>query len=159
MIGNDGRRIAKILRVEGLDLTRLIIAHTDGFFVEHDLKTLVLNPASWQLSLDYAKTLLDQGVNLSIDCFGHYWNAELRGVILETDWQRLAGLVALIQKGYSGQLVLGTDTFFKVLTRRYGGEGYCRLTKFVIPTLTKLGISDYDLRQITRVNPARLLAA
>ena len=47
----------------------------------------------------------------------------------------LAGLVALLRAGYAAQLVLGTDTFMKLLLRRYGGEGYGRLCSFVVPTL------------------------
>ncbi len=77
---------------------------------------------------------------------------------LEQDWQRLAGLVALIEAGYSSQIVLGTDTFVKILTRRYGGAGYCRLTDYVAPMLEGLGVSDDDIRQVTVENPARLLA-
>jgi phosphotriesterase-related protein len=157
-IGNDGRRIVKILKDEGVNLERVVIAHADAFFTSSDLKTLILDPESWRLSLDYHRELLDQGANISIDCFGHQWSAEVTGWMMQDDWQRLGGLVALIAKGYSPQIVLGTDTFLKILTRRGGGYGYCRLTKFVIPTLRDVGVSDYDIRQMTVHNPARLLA-
>jgi phosphotriesterase-related protein len=157
-IGNDGRRIVKILKEEGVDLDRVVIAHGDGFLVGGDLKTLILQPESWCLSIDYHKELLDQGANISIDCFGHQWSLEATGWIIEKDWHRLGGLVALIKEGYSPQIVLGTDTFLKILTRRGGGEGYCRLTRFVIPTLRDVGVSDFDIRQMTVQNPARLLA-
>jgi phosphotriesterase-related protein len=157
-IGNDGRRIVKILKEEGVNLERVIVAHGDGFLVGGDLRTLILQPESWCLSLDYHKEVLGQGANISIDCFGHQWSVELTGWILERDWHRLGGLVALIKEGYSPQMVLGTDTFIKILTRRGGGEGYCRLTRFVIPTLREVGVSDFDIRQMTVENPARLLA-
>ena len=110
------------------------------------------------MSEDILRELLDQGANLSAECFGHNWNLELRGFVMQTDWQRMAGVLALIKEGYSPQLVLGTDTFLKIVTRRYGGEGYCRLTEFVLPTLKEFGVSDFDVRQITIENPARLLA-
>jgi phosphotriesterase-related protein len=158
-IGNDGRRIVKILKEEGVNLERVVIAHGDGFFVSTDFKSLILDPESWKLSTDYHKELLDQGANLSIDCFGHQWSSEAAGGwIIEKDWHRLGGLVALIKGAYSPQIVLGTDTFIKILTRRGGGEGYCRLTKVVIPTLRDVGVSEYDIRQMTLENPARLLA-
>jgi phosphotriesterase-related protein len=79
--------------------------------------------------------VLDQGANISIDCFGHAWSLELTGWILERDFHRLGGLIALVK-----------------------GEGYCRLTKFVIPSLRDVGVSDFDIRQMTVENPARLLA-
>ncbi len=156
-IGNDGRRIVKILAEEGADLERVVIAHGDGFFVGTDLKTLILNPDTWKLSTDYHKELLDQGVNISIDCFGHNWSLEVLGSMIEKDWHRLGGLVALIKDGYSPQLHLGTDTFIKILTRRGGGHGYSRLTKFVIPAMRDVGVSDFDIRQMTVENPKRLL--
>lgn len=157
-VGNDGRRIARILIREGLEPERILINHSDGFMVEHDLKKLVLNPTCWSLNLDYHHELLDQGVNLSIDCFGQRWNLELSDFVTENDWQRLAGLVKLIKEGYSSQLTLGTDTFLKILTRRGGGEGYCHITRFVLPTLRRLEVSEYDIFQMTVQMPARLLS-
>lgn len=157
-IGSDGRGIIKILVQEGMDLGRVIIAHAEKAVFERDLRTLVLQPGSWHPRLDRATAILDRGANLSFDNFGHYWGRESIGLVLETDWQRLAGLVALIENGYSPQIVLGTDTCMKMLVRRYGGEGYCCLTKFVVPTLRDLGVSDYDIRQMAIENPARLLA-
>ena len=157
-IGNDGRRILRILVEEGTDPKRVVLAHSDSFFSEYELRNLALRPETWGLRLDYAKELLDRGANLALDCFGHYWDVEFRNGVNQTDWQRLGGLVALIQKGYSSQIVLGTDVCLKMLVRRYGGEGYCRLTKSVVPTLRTLGVSDFDIRQMTVVNPARLLS-
>jgi len=158
VIGNDGRRIVKILAEEGVDLERVVIAHADGFFVGTDLKQLILNPETWKLTTSYHKELLDQGANISIDCFGHNWSLEVENSMIEKDWHRLGGLVALIKEGYSPQIHLGTDTFIKILTRRGGGQGYCRLTKFVIPTLREVGVSDFDIRQMTVNNPKRVLA-
>jgi len=163
IVGSDSSRIVKILFEEDMKLERLIIAHLQQFVVECDLKKLVEDPSSWGLRLDYARNLLDQGVNLSIDTFGHYWDAELLGFVRPTEWQKLAALLALIKEGYSTQLLLGTDTFLKIQTRRFGGEGYARLTRSVIPFLkTKLSVfscvSDFDIRQMTVENPARLLS-
>ena len=151
-------RIVDMLCDEGMGLERAILCHIQGLFTPMDKRTLVLDPDSWKLELDTSKELLDRGVQISIDCFGHEWNIEAAGFMGQTDWQRLAGLVGLIQAGYSQQLVIGTDTYLKILTRRFGGQGYCRLTDFVEPSLRELGIADSDIRRITRENPARLLA-
>ncbi len=53
-------------------------------------------------------------------------------MVSESDWHRLAAVVELLKQGYGGQLVLGTDVFMKMLTRRGGGEGYCRLTRWAV---------------------------
>lgn len=97
-------------------------------------------------------------LNLSVDCFGRYWDAEALGECAIADWQRMAGLVALIRDGHTRQLVLGTDTFVKFLLRRFGGDGYCRLTSFVVPTLKSVGVSAEEIEQVTVANPARILA-
>jgi phosphotriesterase-related protein len=152
-----GSKIADLLSEEDLQPDRVVIAHNDGNFVESDLRKLILDPTSWGLKLEYARALLERGLNLSIDCFGHYWDAEVLGVGPTPDWQRMAGLVKLIQEGYTRQLVLGTDTFVKILLRRFGGDGYCRLTNFVAPTLESVGVSAQEIRQITIDNPARIL--
>jgi phosphotriesterase-related protein len=122
------------------------------------MATLVLDPSSWRLNIDFAKELLDQGFNLSIDSFGHYHNAEPIGNVITADWQRMAGLVALMNAGYCSQIVLGTDVFLKILTRRGGGDGYCRLTDFVIPWLRRLDIDESLINKLIIENPFRLLA-
>lgn len=72
---SDGRAILPLLTSSGLGPERVIIAHSDFFFVEHDLRRLVLeHPHTWRLQTDYHRTLLDAGANISIDCFGHSWN-------------------------------------------------------------------------------------
>lgn len=159
-IGNDGRAIAKILKDEGMNLERLILAHASASFIRTtNLKARILYPeATWGLTLDYADEMLSLGVTLSIDCFGHMWELEHLSDRREEDWQRLAGLVALLRRGYAEQLVLGIDVFLKSLTRRYGGEGYRHLPEAVIPILKDCGVSDCAVRHMTVGNPARLLA-
>lgn len=156
-VGSDGRRIADIVLREGLPPERLVIAHADGFFVEHDMPVLLRDHSSWGLRCDYHRALLDRGITLATDCFGHDWTTEALDEFLERDWQRIAGLIQLIREGYSEQIVLGTDTFLRMLTRRGGGTGYCRLTRWVVPTLRRFEVSEYDIRRITRLNPMRLL--
>ncbi len=153
-----GQQIIDILTGEGTDPERIILSHVDAFIVENRLEVLVRNPDRWGPRLDYAEGLLDRGVVISFDCFGHLWDEELGGTVMVADWQRVAALLSLLQAGYGRQIVLGTDTFLKILLRRGGGEGYRRLTDYVVPTLTALGASDYDVQLMTVTNPARLLA-
>jgi phosphotriesterase-related protein len=159
LLGADaGLRIAEIVKEEGLDPARVVFAHADHLIVETNLQRLILHPENWGLNLDIARKLLRQGFNISFDCFGHYWDAESLGLLNVTDWQRLAGLVVLIREGFSRQIVLGTDTFVKLLLRRFGGESYCRLTGFVVPTLESVEIPADTIRHLTVENPARILA-
>ncbi len=98
------------------------------------------------------------GFNLSIDCYGHYWDAESMGICAISDWQRMARLFSLIRDGYTQQMVLGTDVYIKILLRRFGCESYCGLTSSVVPSLELSGGTSEEIRQITIENPTRILA-
>jgi phosphotriesterase-related protein len=152
------REVIKVMRNEGVNPEKAVIAHNDLFFVSRDLKILITDPGSWRLNTDFARELLDRRFNISLDSFGHYQDGEPVGTAAVTDWQRLAGLVALLKAGYSSQIVLGTDIFIKILTCRHGGEGYCRLLKYVVPSLRQLEIAESDINKMTVENPARILS-
>jgi phosphotriesterase-related protein len=79
-----GTRIADLLEEESIEPDRLVIAHNDGNFVEHELRKLILEPESWGLQLEMARALLERGLNLSIDCFGHYSHATRDGDALQS---------------------------------------------------------------------------
>ncbi|MBW2368169.1 MAG: phosphotriesterase [Deltaproteobacteria bacterium] len=158
MTVEEVRPIIDILLGEGMQPDRAVICHIQDFFVEYDLHKLVSSTDNWWLNTDFAKELMDKGLNVSIDCLGHSWTIEAINYINQTDWQRLAGVYKLAKEGYSGQMVLGTDTFIKTLTRRYGAEGFCRLTNFVIPTLREADLPEADIRKMAIENPARILA-
>lgn len=149
-----------ILTQEGMHPERIIICHVDEFLFEREVRVLLRDPDSWRLNLDFAKSLLDRGVTISFDLFGHLFDVEINSVALAmvTDWQRCIALVRLIEAGYASQIVLGNDTFVKTMLRRYGGEGYAYLIYHIVPTLRCLGVSDYAINQITAENPARLLS-
>jgi len=157
-VPDDVRRIVTVFLEEEINPGRVVMAHSSFFVVPVNLYTLALSPESWGLNLDYALEFLDQGFNLGIDTFGHIYDGEVIGLMSITDWQRLAYLVALVKGGYSSQIVLGSDVFLKILTRRFGGEGYCRLPDTIVPHMRRLNIDESDIQRITIENPARLLA-
>ena len=155
---DDGRQVAEVLQSEGVDVSRVVIAHVAGAFGIRDLKLLVTHPELFTLRLDYIRELLGTGVNISLEFSPGNVESEAQNRIVVPDWLRLAGVVKLLDEGYAGQIVFGTDTCAKVMTRRYGGEGYSRLTRFAVPKLREFGVSDYHIRTITEKNPARILA-
>ncbi|MDL2218157.1 phosphotriesterase [Christensenellaceae bacterium OttesenSCG-928-M15] len=155
--GGDARALIKILKEEGMDLSRTVIAHLGGSLFSSDMKYNILHPEDWKLKLDYAKTLMDAGLNISIE-FLNQSDMEMEADVNPTDWMKMAGLVALIEQGYANQIVLGTDLCAKPMARRFGGEGYCRLTSFVLPALKNVaGVSSYAIRTIMEENPKRIL--
>jgi phosphotriesterase-related protein len=156
--GCDGRAIADVIEDGGGRPERVVIGHGDAFLVETKVATLVDYPSSWALHLDYHRELLGRGYNLSIDCFGHDWRREDEDWMIENDWQRLAGLVALIREGFADQLAIGCDVFMRTLHRRAGGFGYRYLLDWVLPQLRARGVDDETIDKLTVTNPARILS-
>jgi phosphotriesterase-related protein len=152
------RDVVRFMLDSGANPERVVIAHNDLFIVCMNLVTLISDPSSWQLDIDCARELLDLGFNISFDSFGHWHDAEPVGDIIPYDWQRLAALAQLIKLGYSSQIVLGTDMFLKILFKRYGGDGYCRVLNFALPMLRQAGVAEEDITKMTIGNPARILS-
>lgn len=161
MTKDQGREMVEIIKSENVDPERVVLAHMDkltfNYPETYQLKSYLLNPDARKLELDYVKEVLDDGFNVSFDCFGHRWHHEATGIMNQTDYERLAGLITLIKAGYSKQLVIGCDVYTKTCTRRYGGAGIVRLLNFVIPTLREVGIAEEDIQNIIINNPARIL--
>jgi phosphotriesterase-related protein len=155
---DDGRQVVKVIESEGMDVSRAVIAHVAGAFGIRDMRLLVSHPELFSLRLDYVKELLDTGVNISLEFSPGNVESEDQNRTVVPDWLRLAGVIKLLDLGYADQIVFGTDTCAKVMTRSYGGEGYSRLTRFAVPKLREFGVSDYHIRTITEKNPARILA-
>ncbi|MDR1765779.1 MAG: hypothetical protein LBR77_06780 [Lachnospiraceae bacterium] len=157
-IGGDAVAIVQILKEEGMDLSRTVIAHMGGKFFSCDMRNNVLFPENWKLNVDLPKRLMDTGVNISVE-FINQSDMEAEGDVNPTDWMKMAGVVELLRQGYAGQIVLGTDLCAKAQTRRGGSEGYARLTRYVLPELRdRIGVSPYAIRKMMEDNPARILA-
>jgi hypothetical protein len=96
------------------------------------------------------------GEHTQVDLLRH--PARLLGAAPDYDIYPLAAMYQYIQEGYADRIVIGTDLWTRISTRRYGGYGMIRLLNFVVPTLRKYGVSQEHIDQITVHNPARLLA-
>lgn len=156
--GGDPRRIIETLKEEGVNPERIVIAHVP-MANGGSLAEMICHPERWGLNLEIARAILAEGANVSVEFMSGQIDLEAMGSQSNPDYMKLAGIVKLIGEGYCGQIVLGTDMCVKTMARRFGGEGYCRLTKFAVPALRKYGgVSDYAIRCITVKNPARILA-
>lgn len=154
----DHRECLKKAAEFGMPFEKLLLCHFQTHFQQLDLETLVRDPEEFRLKLDYAMEVLDRGASICIDCFGMIYDDEPLGRIAESDSYKIAGLYHLVGRGYEDQIVIGTDIFMKLMTRRFGGHGYVRLLNYVVPTLRSLGIAERVIEKITVINPARLLA-
>lgn len=137
---------------------RTVICHVENWLGILPVTQLVKDPRSIPCDLSLHKEVLDRGFNICFTCIGAEWDLEQMGFAHRPDWFYLAGLLALINEGYAGQICLGHDVFTRLDTRRGGGTGFTRIHNFVLPTLRQCGVSEADIHKITVENPARLLA-
>ncbi len=152
------RKIVSIVLAEGTNPGRTIMCHMQNSIACMDLKKLVQDPESRQLTLDFNKEIMDKGFIAGHDCFGHDYKLTMLGFLGTPEWQNLAAIYELCQQGYAGRIVLATDTYLKILTRRYGGGGFSHLTTSVLPLLKEVGVSEKHIEEMTVKNPARILS-
>ena len=155
--GGDFQRIISILKEEGMNLERLVMAHTP-LLDAPPMAEVIRQPERYRVNTDRAKYLLDTGCTISTE-FLNPMCLELLGEYNAGDWAKMSGLISLINQGYCQQIVTGNDCCGKIMLKRCGGEGFCRMLYFTIPTLREVaGVSEYALKHITVENPRRILA-
>jgi len=137
--------VVAIMQEEGADLTRVVACHQDGTTPER------------------AKPMADLGIIIEFDCFGHEFYCD--NGAYDTDWpwnfgsdtDRVAGLAAMVEAGYTEQLLLSHDICVKMQLRRYGAYGYAHLLENIKPMLMRAGITEKQFHTMTVENPARYL--
>ena len=88
-----------------------------------------------------------------------------------SDEHRLHTIMAFLEAGYIGNLLLSSDYIGRVNTgvgeinmypgplhARDGGPGYARPLLLFVPQMRKAGVKEEDIRRITEDNPRRFLA-
>jgi phosphotriesterase-related protein len=136
--------IAEFVRREGGDLRRTIMCHIDRTIA--DVKAVI----------DLAGT----GMWLEYDLFGletSYYPYQ-PAFDMPNDGGRMAHVLALMEAGHGGQLLLSHDIAYKHCLVAFGGYGYHHLLVNVVPRLRAKGVDDAGLRRLLVENPARAFA-
>jgi phosphotriesterase-related protein len=123
----------------GGDPQRVVIGHCDCQMHEDIEK-----------DLEYYHELLGVGASLEFDLFG--WGGE-HG----SDAERCKRVSALVDEGFSDRLVLSTDTCRLSQLHQNGGRGFDYLFTGVLPGLREAGVPEEGIRQMTVINPGRVL--
>ena len=137
-----GEQQIRILDEEGVDLSRVYIGHSND-----------------DTDVDYLVGMLKQGVWLGLDRFPGG-----RPPYGAPNWeQRTEIVVRLIEAGYVDRIMLSHDYMVPLNhpadvredRRQLNPDGYCFITRYVLPRLKKLGISDEHIRTMMVDNPRR----
>jgi phosphotriesterase-related protein len=141
----------------GMPYGRLIFSHFDTMIRELRFEEILNDPKALSLNLELGRRAMDLGSTLSFDLLGADWSNGA-GLAEHNDVYALAAISQYVKEGYADSLVIGTDTWNRLSTRRFGGHGMSHLLNYIVPTLLKFGVSEQDVAKITTLNPARLLA-
>jgi phosphotriesterase-related protein len=156
--GADQIQVIRILREEGVDLGRVVFAHTPVVSRPGLFRDLIDNPGLVKVTTELALRIMDEGANCSIE-FENPLGFEMMGRYNLGDLWKTSGICKIIEAGYSGQLVLGNDCCGRTMLRRGGALGYLRLMGYGLTTLRDVaGVPESAIRRITVENPARILA-
>ena len=139
-----GLQQIRILKEEGVDLTKVYIGHSND-----------------DTDISYLHELIAHGVWVGLD---RYPGGTRPGT---PDWQERTAMVKqLIDAGYVGRLILSHD--YSVPKARYGAEmqeerfranpdGYNFITRNVLPRLLELGATPNDIDTMMIHNPRKFL--
>jgi len=109
--------------------------------------------------VDAMRALADTGCYIEYDLFGqessYYSMAPLD---MPNDATRVDYIVDLFEHGAGERVLVAQDICHKSHMRRYGGEGYTHILEHIVPLMRRKGLSAEQIDQVTRRNPATVLA-
>ena len=135
--------IMEVLVGAGANPCRVVMGHLDH--TRNDLGAL--------------KALAETGCFMEYDAFGDEDSSgsTLSDQVQVSDIQRLERIEFLIEHGHLEQIVVSHDVGAKMQLTRYGGKGYARILKYIVPRMIKRGFTEEQIRTILVDNPRREL--
>jgi phosphotriesterase-related protein len=147
----------EILRSEGVDFDRVVVGHLDT-----------------QLSVDVARSVIDEGARIAIDTIGKenwdFFLGPVPGVRPDGEFDKKAFhrsdagradlVAALVAEGYADRILLAQDlTGAEVWMNpgTHGVHGYSYLGAVFLPMLAERGVTESDIDRLVAANPARVL--
>ena len=138
--------ILDVAAEEGLPAERVILSH-------QDLDDVIDHPDDLSNQLAAA----ERGAFIELDCWGwEFDNPALNHAFPSDNW-RIRATQALIDAGYTDQLLFAQDVWTKIERTKYGGFGYAHILDHVIPRLRARGVAADAIEQIMVENPRRAL--
>ncbi len=137
--------ILEILEGAGADIKRVVIGHIERTIAD----------------VEEVKRLAETGCLVEYDLFGmevtssFFWE---QGIEVPSDSQRLDQLGALIEAGFTEQIVVAQDICQKHRLCTYGGHGYEHIVRNIVPRMHARGFSPDDVNRILVGNPRRVFA-
>lgn len=139
--GQGALAVIDVLEDEGVRPERMIMCHMDA-----------------NADLAYHREVAERGAYLAYDHFGREYYAAHMSRPYPSDALRIEILLAMLETGFLGQIVLSHDVCMKIDLETYGGVGYAHLLRELVPVLRQKGITDGQIEAMLVDNPRRILA-
>lgn len=140
--GFEGVKVLDVLQQEDVDPKRVILGHMNTAIDD----------------LDYQLELLSRGVNLAYDLMGFDHSLIGLGKYPPSDYDIVARIVDLADRGYLEQLFVSQDMGgVKTRLLAYGGWGYAHTLNHVVPLLRDRGWGEEEIQTLMVSNPAQVL--
>ena len=150
---NSPFEVVEFLDRAGADVTRVVISHIDRTLFTHEDRVRL---ARTGCMVEYDMFSLEGWMPENIRMV-YSEDDPTRKADLPNDAARVDHLVALIDEGFIGQLLVSHDTNTKTRLCRYGGPGYAHILNNVVPVMRRKGMTQEQIQTIMVVNPSRLL--
>lgn len=140
----NGREQQQIFREEGVDLSRVIIGHTDREVIN----------ANWE----YLEEVVEAGSVLGIDQFGLKW-------VPDADAKRMDGIAEMCRRGFAAHMVLSHDHLchcdhcppsWFAEPSAVPDWNYRNVPTKAVPGLRERGVSEADIEAMTSGNARRI---
>jgi len=126
----------KIFEEEGVDPGRVVVGHADSYpHLEHYLE------------------IVRHGANVEFDFLGMSFTPQER----VGEPRLIELLLELLSHGHADRLFLSQDVCHNAQLVHYGGRGYVYLAEAFLPRLRERGVSEAEIKQLTVLNPRRIL--
>lgn len=104
----------------------------------------------------YQRELADRGAFLEYDMIGMDFFYADQQAQCPYDEDNARAIRALIDDGYTDNLLLSQDVFLKMMLTHYGGFGYGYILRHFVPRLRRHGVSDDQIGRMLEANPRRV---
>lgn len=151
------RAAARASAQSGLSIVTHAARHELGLRQLDILESEGVNPNSVTIghcgtvpNSSYHRAVAERGAFVAFDA--------IRGTNERDTTQNLRYIADLLDLGFGKQILISQDVCFKPHLKAYGGRGYdYLLTEFVPRLRAEIGLSEEDISQLVKVNPARSL--
>lgn len=136
------REIAGRIEKLGADMTRVVMGHCDGFARDPEFLNVVP----------------DLGCLVELDMFAYPSGYEPEAdFTYPSDETRVNTILGMVEAGLAHRLLISHDVMFKTTLQKFGGHGYGYIHRMILPWLSRKGVSDDTIEQITVRNARELL--